>query len=73
MPQRTFVPNLLKYKRKHGFLARLHYAKHILRGWRKYNMDKKMPTIYGPFANYASRRVYEFKPPYSVDDNMKDS
>ena len=68
MPKRTFIPNLLRYKRKHGFLARLKFAKHIIRGWRKDNMEKKLPTIYGPFPTFGQRRVYEYKQPYSLMD-----
>lgn len=56
MPKRTFIPNLLRYRRKHGFLNRLKNAPHILRAERQRQANKKVFPKLGPNVSFCRRR-----------------
>lgn len=56
MPKRTFIPNLLKYRRKHGFLIRAKNSRHIINRQRTLEMQKKTFPKLGPRSSFCNRR-----------------
>lgn len=56
MPKRTFIPNLLKYRRTHGFLHRLHDNPQLLaRQKRVMYQNRHRWAQEGPKANFLRR------------------
>lgn len=56
MPKRTFIPNLLRYRRTHGFLSRLKSNPKLLMRQANVKKSTKKSPMLGPRSTFCRRR-----------------